>query len=468
MNSYIKIFFLAFLATLSSCGDKYLDLQQEKNQRVPNSIEDFQKLLYQTNAMNEADPMIFANIGADEFWITDAQWLSTTGLQPALFQKNAYIWSDDIYLGGETNTGWDNAYKAVYRTNLSLDFISKTPRTNENGKAWDELKGSALFMRAFTFYQLAQVYCPAYSEENVNSPYGLPLRDQVDPTVNVPRSTLGDTYKKIIDDIQLAIPLLDNKGENVYRSSKAAAFALLSRVYMAMGDYALAEKAADDCLGIQNEILDFNAVPITAGAAMTFKTNAVDNPEVIYMSSSALTTLLNWARPDTNLVRSYEDGDMRMQVYFQDTTQVGVSNLTAFKGNYKGTNNATPFTGLATDEIYLNRAEARAMNNNLTGALADLNLIRKNRFSPEVFAELQSIEQEQVLRWVMLERRKELLMRGTRWSDLKRYNKEEKYATSIIRRIGEETYELKPGSDKWVWPIMLEAISMGGYIQNPR
>ena len=468
MNTYIKLSFLALAAMFTSCGDSFLDLQQEKNQRVPNTMEDFQKLLYQTNVMNESAPVGLANIGADEYWVTDAQWASTTGFQPVQFQKNAYVWADEIYVGGETLTGWDNAYSAIYRTNLGLEFVAKTPRTAENGVAWDQLKSSALFMRALNFYQLAQVFCPVYSTENSNLPYGLPLREETDPTVGVPRSTVGETYEKIIADINEALPLLPNKGENVYRPSKAAAYALLSRVYMDMGDYTLAEKAADDCLAIQSELLDYTTVPVKQTTLMTFAANGVGNPEIIYMNSSALTSFLNWYHPDTTLVRSYGVGDARTKLFFQDTTVTKVKDLTIFKGNYKGTNNATTFTGFATDEIYLNRAESRARNQNLTGALSDLNSLRQKRFFSENFVPLESANSEEVLSWILEERRKELILRGTRWSDLRRLNKEAKYAKTLVRVVGGERYELKPESNKWTWPIMLEAVLMGDYVQNPR
>ena len=72
------------------------------------------------------------------------------------------------------------------------------------------------------------------------------------------------------------------------------------------------------------------------------------------------------------------------------------------------------------------------------------------------------------MNWILAERRKELVMRGTRWADLRRLNKEPKYATTLVRDLDAEQYELKPGSPKWVWPLPIEAIDNGGYDQNPR
>lgn len=468
MKIYTKLFYFITLIFLSSCGSHYLDLQQEKNMRVPNSFDDFQKLLYQTNIMNESAGVSFANIGGDEYWIPPAQFFSTGGAQPQVYQRSSYTWEDNIYVGRETETDWVKAYNAIYRTNLGLDFIKNHPKSSENAEKWDRLKGSALFMRALNFYQLSQVFCPIYKEENLNLPLGLPLREDPDPTIIVPRSTVGDTYKKIVADLLEALPCLPDKGELIYRPSKAAVYALLSRVYMQMGDYLAAEKAADDCLSIQNTLLNFNNIPITAGTVSTFAPNGKDNPEIIYMSSSFLANLLNWYHPDTTLVRSYAPGDLRLKIYFQDTLITKVKDLTVFKGNYKGTAASTSFCGLAIDEIYLNRAESRARNQDIAGALADLNLLRQSRYKPETYKLLTSSDYEQVMEWILDERHKELVMRSTRWSDLRRLNKESKYAITIVRQLDGDRYELKPNSPKWTWPILMEAINNGGYPQNPR
>jgi len=471
MNKYIKLSCILLVTLFCSCGKKYLDLQQEKNQRVPTSLDDYQKLLDQTGVINQNCPVMFANIGADEYWIPASQYYLTTGSLPAANQINAYIWADQIYVGKEVQIDWNFGYNAIYLTNLGLEYINKTPRTDSSGAKWDRLKGSALFIRAFDFYNLAQLFSPVYSADNANLPLGISLRETSDPTVHVPRSTVGETYQKIVSDLNEALPLLNNQGANTFQAGKSAAYALLSRVYMQTGDYVSAEKAADSCLKIQPGLLDFNTLTIpTVATSPTFSAYmfGANNPEMIYMANPYLTQLFSWYHADTTLLRSYEPDDIRLKAYFSDTTTSASANAIAFRGSYVGNSMTTYFCGLATDEIYLNRAECRARNQNTQGALDDLNLLRKARFTTGTYVPLQSTDVNQVMQWVLAERRKELVMRGTRWADLRRLNKETKYAATLVRVLNDQRYELAPGSPKWVWPLPIEAISNGGYTQNPR
>ena len=77
-------------------------------------------------------------------------------------------------------------------------------------------------------------------------------------------------------------------------------------------------------------------------------------------------------------------------------------------------------------EQYLIRAEARAKQQNISGAISDLDIIRK-RSGLELIADRNpTISEEEVLTIIMEERRKELFTEwGHRWLDLKRTNRAE-------------------------------------------
>jgi len=72
-------------------------------------------------------------------------------------------------------------------------------------------------------------------------------------------------------------------------------------------------------------------------------------------------------------------------------------------------------------EQYLIRSEARAMQNNIAGAISDLDIIRQ-RAGLNLLADLNpTIEQAELLDEIFLQRRKELFAEwGHRWLDLKR------------------------------------------------
>src|SRR5690606_8352446 len=120
--------------------------------------------------------------------------------------------------------------------------------------------GSALFFRAFTYYQLAQLFCNVYDPEHASTQLGLPLRQEADITVSVPRADLKATYDLILDDLAEAGKLLPLYGEIYERPSRIAVDALLARVYLQLADYDKARSAAENVLQEKGMLLDYNTL----------------------------------------------------------------------------------------------------------------------------------------------------------------------------------------------------------------
>ncbi|WEK35604.1 MAG: RagB/SusD family nutrient uptake outer membrane protein [Candidatus Pseudobacter hemicellulosilyticus] len=466
----INITFLFSIATLmavSSCGKKYLDYKPDQRQVVPQKLDDFQALLDNTTVMNEQSSTNLGLIGGDEYYVTEAQYNGIVTSTTNDFQKNAYIWADQVFQGREpVQIDWTAGYNHIMLANLALGKTADSgPEAGEQEK-WNLLKGNALFFRALNFYQLAQLHCPVYNAATAREDLGLPLRLDADPTIKMARSSVEDTYLRIIADLTAAEGLLPDNPVVFFRPGKAAVYALLTRVYMQQGLYDKALDYANKCLQLNSRLTDFNTLSFTGN--FTFPAQGNNNVEVIFMNNaygfiivSSTATGGSTFNADSALLKSYTPGDLRYNAYW---TQSGAR--TVFKGSYKGT--AAYFTGFATDEVYLNRAECLARTSQPAAALTDLNTLRQHRFTPGSYVELNSSDEQQVLDWVIAERRKELVVRGTRWEDLRRLNKEPRYATAIVRQLGATRYELKPGDVKWTWPLPVEAIQNGGYEQNLR
>ena len=127
---------------------------------------------------------------------------------------------------------------------------------------------------------------------------------------------------------------------------------------------------------------------------------------------------------------------------------------------------ASFFTGVAVDELYLIRAEAYARLNNTTAALIDLNTLLESRWKTGTFNPVTASDANEVLKKILLERRKELLFRDSRWSDIKRLNKLQAGIT-LKRILNNQTYVLTPGSPAFAIPIPQKVIDMTGMPQNP-
>ena len=135
------------------------------------------------------------------------------------------------------------------------------------------------------------------------------------------------------------------------------------------------------------------------------------------------------------------------------------------KGTYTGS--AFPFTGIATDEVYLMRAECNVRLGNLSTATRDLNHLLLNRFKAGTYKPVQYNNAQDLLVLILKERRKELLWRGLRFLDLRRLNLEG-YGITPSRTVGGNTYVLLPNSPLYVLPIPDDEIAASGIQQNKR
>jgi tetratricopeptide (TPR) repeat protein len=343
----------------------------------------------------------------------------------------------------------------VFYANLVLEG---TAGYGDGSTAWRNVQGQAAFFRGYAYYALGQEFCKTYDGQTANTDAGLVLRASSDLNAKSVRFTVSQSYRQIISDLTLAAAALPVDVVAKTRPGKAAAFAMLARAYLVMGDYTNAYTYADSCLRLNGKLMDYNQ--LTAGSAASFKRF---NDEVIFHAvlSSAPVLLAPRYLVDTSLYASYAAGDLRKTLFFKKAATKPYFN---FNGSYDGT--TALFSGLATDELYLLRAEAAARSGKITAALADLNLLRKNRYSAASYLPLSSTDASEVLGWILAERRKELVLRGQRWTDLRRLNREEAYRKTVVKLVNGQRYELPPGDARYVFPIPRSVVAETGIAQN--
>lgn len=462
MKFHKQVLFLLLICCTAGCGEAFLDLKPNQSQRIPSTVADYQAMLDNTNLFNMFSCHALGIIGSDEYYMLDTRYETfQTGLDYN-FQKRAYIWNANIYEGGENNTDWSRAYLRILQANIVLDGLKKLAPSTAELNAFNLSKGSALFYRAMTFYSLAQLYCKPYNAATSDKDLGLPLRLEADVTLKTDRSTVAKTYQQIINDLDEAASLLSGEPKVLYRPSKAAVYALLSRVYLQLGDYTQAASKASNALQIKNTLLDLNTMILTA--RYVFPANGTGNPEVLFYSSADNITTVSTSNLNisTDIISSYSANDLRKKAYLFTNTDGRI----LFKGGYTGS--PSLFTGLATDEVLLNRAECYARLGKVNEALADLNELAKYRYDKNSFVAFSVGSAVQALELIISERKKELIFRGLRWEDLRRLNKEPEFSKTLKREIRGQGFELLPGAARYTWPIPLEAIASGGYEQNSR
>lgn len=441
---------IATTLLLSACT-KYLDTKPNQAVSVPNSLSDLQSLLDTYYKLNNADPGS-SETSADNYYLTDADW--NTLAEP---YRRLYTWQDDRVFSNYQND-WSNIYSTVFVTNVVLDNIKSIERTAANQPEWDNVKGSALVLRARSFLQAAIIWCGPYVPANAETAMGIPLRMSQDFNEKTTRSTLKQTYDQILQDLKEAADRLASTPLHVMRPSKAAAFGLLARTYLSMGNYDSCLLYADKSLQIKSTLLNYNT--LNANNAFPFPQL---NTEVVMENLIPVPPpiSINRAKIDSTLYNSYHPNDLRKTLFFKNNG----NGTYGFKGSYEGGGNL--FSGVATDEVYLMRAEANAKLGNLSSAMADLNTLLQTRWRTGTYIPVSNVTATALLQLIRTERRKELLMRGLRWMDLKRLNAEGGNIT-LTRILGGQTYTLPPNDPRYAIAIPEEIIQLSGIPQNPR
>lgn len=332
---------------------------------------------------------------------------------------------------------WSLLYRQIYSCNLAIENLAANQHKLSK---YDQWMGEALFMRAFSFFDLVNLYgdvpLALVSDYSVNN--------------NLRRSPKAQVYVQMIQDLKQAESMLPriylsgtaSPTSNRTRPNRAAATALLSRILLYVGDYTGAERHASSLIDQRSdyELAALNSVFLAnsketiwalapqAGTAVRDFFLYNNGAPITLPTLAALSNLVP-AAMSTGLVASFQPGDLRIDNWTlqRSTTTAPANGRFYFPNKYKsGTNGAEFNIILRLAEQYLIRAEARARTNNITGAVADLNLIRARARDTGIAGALPdyptTLTLQGCLDAVLKERRVELFTeQGHRFYDIKRF-----------------------------------------------
>ncbi|WP_113653420.1 RagB/SusD family nutrient uptake outer membrane protein [Pedobacter namyangjuensis] len=452
MKSYFKNVGLPmlFLTILMMFGcEKFLDEKTNATLAIPSTAKDLQALMDTYYILNETD-VSADEVSAGDFYVTDTDFGTRTETDQRL-----YTWQNSNTLATRLND-WYYCYTIIYRTNSVIEGVDKVKPTNLTAESLKNTKGQAHFFKAKAYLQAVNIWAKGYNKQTASTDLGVPIRKEADFNAPTVRATVEDNYQTIIADLKAAIDLLPNQQIHVMRPSKAAANALLARVYLWMGNYAEALKYSNDAMAIKKDLIDFNT--LTASAIQPL---AQFNTEVLMASRMVNLPIIAPSRAKVlpELYNSYENNDLRKTVYFKGNADGSY----AFKGSYDGT--TLYFSGVATDEVYLTTAECNARLGNVDLALRDLNDLLRKRYRTGTYIDFTQRDPVLLLETIIKERRKELLFRGLRWADIKRYNRDGA-GISLTRTVAGKTYTLEANSARFAIPIPEDIILLSGIPQN--
>jgi len=357
-------------------------------------------------AVNSADH--FAN----GWYVNDVAYIagkSADEIGPDTGNEGIQLFENELETTNTRTMGiWTGAYHAIYRINAVIEGVKSSAGVSQTMAR--QLEGEAKFMRAFNYFYLVNLFGE------------VPLITSTDYRVNAvaPRAPVETVYALIMQDLKDAQGLLPAdysvwKQERI-RPVKAAATALLARVYLYTGQWSEAESEASEVIGqtglyAMTALTDIFLKNSKEAIWQFYPPQPNINSQHGYVAENAA-----YAVPLTDsLLNAFEANDNRYAAW------VGSWPAYSYAYKYKvgwGTTWLENTTNLRLAELYLIRAEARLEQDDITGAQQDINVIRSRAGLSDTDAETE----EEVHAAIRQERRIELFAEyGHRWLDLKRW-----------------------------------------------
>lgn len=305
---------------------------------------------------------------------------------------------------------WNDSYKIIYQCNRIIDGVAQSPAVTAASK--DQLTGEALFTRSFVHFYLVQLFGEV--------PYVTSTDYRVNKTVG--KMPVNAMYTQLAQDLVQAGTLLENAAAPVNtRPSKYAAEALLARLYLYAEQYDKALEYSNSVIAagfsVDQPVED---TFLKGGKSIIWSLKpgvegANTNEALIYIVTGTTPASRSLSE---NLVASFEQGDLRKELWIKKMGTENAPYYHAFKYREKGPTAATKEHSvlLRLEEMLLIRLEADLHLGNNAAALHNWNSIRE-RYGLDPFTELPANWKQLLLE----ERRHEFFCElGHRFFDLKR------------------------------------------------
>lgn len=502
-----KYFILLIVSTLilSACND-FLDEKPSKNTSlVPSTVDQLDYLLnnYTTFYQEGNRTVIYSS---DDYGlqkeIYDAK-SSAYGVVAAQFGT----W-DIEFIPKDTREGfWSGEYRKIFTANMVLSYLPKVSGTEAQK---ERLNQESHFIRAYSYWTLAQTYCLPYSETNKNE-LGLVLKQSTSFEEPIARATLKETYDQIEVDLAEALKLttklekVNNKYKS-WRASKAAVNAFAARYYLSRNDYSNAFAHAETALQEHSVMMDYNVDMRFSSIVSNISVKGVITRiwyPYTHDNQTDMTDMLEWKEhyyfranyheswwyiPSTQLLDIYDKTfDLRYKYHMVKNYSYD-RGLTSPAFEYPGYiffyKDRIP-SGPTVAEVLLIKAECLARQNKISEAMSAVNILRAKRMDKSAapaIINLSAAGKDEAIAKILLERRREMPF-TQRWNDIRRLNSNEDpnddigalttsfygYNNAAISpALGLNTYTLPKNSRRYAAPIPYTEIqsSNGVIIQN--
>lgn len=461
------IYILTFLPFFS-CSDFLDEVSQDKI--VPEKTDHFASLLLKE--FNSQYP-VFRQVD----YMTDNM---TEDPDATVVQKNnfkpVYTWQREIELSEtgtsvNNNNAWQFSYEDIAIANYVIELINDADGSQEEK---DYIKGEAYFIRAFSYFNLLNLYGVPYNAATANTDLGVVLRTSIGVEQVYSRNTVAECYALIEEDLTKATKLIAVSGitKSIWHPSVTACDLLMSRVK-------LYQEKWDEAITYATSVIDNGSLSVMA-TGTPFVT--ASNKEILYSfhtvnplfsvfdSNGTFQTMP--FRVSKAFANSFSTNDKRKSVFFEGKDDgTGVNYYLPLK--YQTSRYTTlGFNNFRVAEAYLNRAEALAQNGNVTEAINDIKALQATRYTTTSGISYPT-DQTAALAFILNERRKELCFEDHhRWFDLRRMkNRPEIVHTFTLiesdgSKSGVQTYTLLSNDYNYSLPIPIKERNNNPFIRN--
>lgn len=419
MKNYKLILFLSATFLSVACTDSFFDLEPSSNvttDKVYKTAEDFNVAVMGCYSKLQTQVSFFTECCE---YRSDNLTLSapTAGTQDR-YDIDQFA---DKASNGILENAWANFSNGVYRCNLVLDRIDAA---NFDATLKKQYKGEALFIRAFTYFNMYRLWG------------GIPMTDRVvtvAEALKIGRSSEQQVYDFLVRDLNQIINEnmlpASYSSTDMGRVTSGAAMALLGKVYLTFHKWTEARDVLSQLIGKYS---------LMTAPEQIFDVNNKMNDEIIFAvrfnkdvegeGHGYWFSIINLT-DDTNQTKSlkecYKDGDKRKELI----TYVKVEDKVCVMNKFKDLKSAT-YNTVGNDQIILRYADVLLMyaealneisysNAQNSEALAALNAVHTRAGLSQIqITELP--DKESFRKAIMLERQQEFPYEGHRWFDLVR------------------------------------------------
>lgn len=381
---------------------------------------------------------------------------------------------------------WGSSYSAIAAANQAIEAIEEMVGPEATG--YEAEMAEALLCRAYNHFVLVNVFSHAYSSKTADQKLGITYMSRPEQGLNpkYERETVAQIYAKIDADLKRALPMVSDAYYTVpkYHFNQKAAYAFATRFYLYYEQPEEAVKYADLCLG---------SAPATmlrdwrAQAKMTQDFEVITNHFIDASQPANLLLMTAYSKMGLCFTGPYSTYSKYAAGNYLAMTETGIA-LAEMLGEtnrsffavpmkiYKGTNHdkttfwklpdlfeytdpvagvgyyRTVYPAFTSDQVLLERAEAKLLNKQYDSAVADMNIWLSNistkdwnltaediytmlkdvpyhtAIAPTVkkkfnapFLEGMTDIQENLLHFCLLLKRVDAYAQGLRWFDVKRY-----------------------------------------------